>query len=61
MKTLRIYLENSIIGGYFDNEFKEYTIKLFDEFKAGEYKAVIFSHVTTELDDGVPDYIKKNL
>jgi hypothetical protein len=61
MKILRIYLENSVIGEYYDDEFKESTIKLFEEFKSKEYKAVISSHVTTELDDGVPDYIKKNL
>jgi len=26
---LRIYLENSVIGGYFDEELKEYTFRLF--------------------------------
>ncbi|MDR0663070.1 MAG: hypothetical protein LBF80_03195 [Spirochaetaceae bacterium] len=30
MKFLRIYVENSVVGGYFDDEFKEHTRKLFD-------------------------------
>jgi hypothetical protein len=33
IKILRIYVENSVIGGYFDDEFKEFTQKLFDKFK----------------------------
>jgi hypothetical protein len=40
MKVLRIYIENSVIGGYFDKEFKEYTQKLFCEFK--EYTQKLF-------------------
>jgi hypothetical protein len=28
IKTLRVYVENSVIGGYFDDEFKEFTRKL---------------------------------
>ena len=30
MKTLRIYIENSVVGGYFDDEFKIPTRKLFE-------------------------------
>ena len=54
-------MENSVIGGYFDDEFKESTRKLFDEFKKGSYKAVISSHVMAELEKGAPDYIITNL
>jgi len=61
MKTLRIYIENSVIGGYFDEEFKEHTRKLFDSFKKGLYKPIISSHVIAELENGAPDYIKENL
>jgi hypothetical protein len=35
IKILRIYIENSVIGGYFDEEFEEYTRKLVDNLKAG--------------------------
>jgi predicted nucleic acid-binding protein len=61
MKILRIYIENSVIGGYFDDEFKEYTRKLFDEFRNGQHKPVISSHVIAELENGAPEYVKENL
>ena len=60
-KVLRIYLENSVIGGYFDVEFEETTKKLFKEFKKGNYKAVISSHVIAELKNGAPQYVIENL
>jgi rRNA-processing protein FCF1 len=61
MKVLKIYIENSVIGGYFDDEFKEYTHKLFDEFREGKYKPIISSHVITELENGAPETVKENL
>jgi predicted nucleic acid-binding protein len=61
MKILRIYIENSVIGGYFDDEFKEHTRKLFDEFRKGLYSPVISSHVIAELENGAPEYVKENL
>ena len=59
--VLRVYIENSVIGGYFDEEFKEHTHKLFDEFRNGKYKAVISSHVIAELENGAPESVKENL
>ncbi len=61
MKVLRIYIENSVIGGYFDDEFKEHTYKLFEKIKKGICRAVISSHVIAELENGAPDYVKENL
>jgi len=61
IKILRIYIENSVIGGYFDEEFKEYTQKLFEKFKNGTYKPIISSHVIAELENGAPEYVKENL
>ena len=61
MKILRVYIENSVIGGYFDEEFEEHTCKLFDEFKNGKYKPVISSHVIAELENGAPENVKDNL
>jgi hypothetical protein len=37
----------------------EYTRKLFEEFKNGQYKAVISSHVIAELENGTPDNVKE--
>jgi predicted nucleic acid-binding protein len=61
MKILRIYIENSVVGGYFDDEFKEHTRKLFNEFRRGMYKPIISSHVIAELENGAPEYVKENL
>ena len=61
MKKLRIYIENSVIGGYFDEEFEVFTKKLFECFKNGKYKPIISSHVITELENGAPEKVIKNL
>jgi hypothetical protein len=61
IKILKIYIENSVIGGYFDDEFMEHTHKLFEKFKDGVYKPVISSHVIAELENGAPDHVKENL
>ncbi|GMO17381.1 MAG: hypothetical protein Ta2A_26320 [Treponemataceae bacterium] len=61
MKTLRVYIENSVIGGYFDDEFKEATQKLFEMFKNKQYTAVVSSHTYDELNNGAPAHVKNNL
>ena len=61
MKIQRIYIENSVIGGYFDEVHKENTQKLFEKFKNGIYKPIISSHVIAELEQGAPEYVKENL
>ena len=61
MKVLRIYIENSVIGGYFDEEFKIPTQKLFELLKNRSYIPVISSHVLAELNQGAPDHVKENL
>mgnify|MGYP001362440521 CR=1 FL=1 len=40
----RIYLDTSIFGGYFDEEFQLYTKLLFGKLNSGEYK-VLFSRL----------------
>jgi hypothetical protein len=45
LKILRIHVENSVVGDYFDDEFKEHTQKLFERFRDGIYKPIISSHV----------------
>jgi hypothetical protein len=60
-KVLRIYIENSVIGGYFEDIFREPTQKLFDLFRQGFYKAIISTHTIYELEKGAPDKVKENL
>jgi rRNA-processing protein FCF1 len=61
MKKLNVYIENSVIGGYFDEEFEKFTKKLFEYFKNGKYKPVISSHVITELENGAPKNVIENM
>ena len=61
MKILKVYLENSVIGGYFGEEFKDHTCKLFKKFNDGIYKPIISSHVIAELENGAPEHVKENL
>lgn len=46
----RIYLDTSVIGGYLDQEFQEWSKQLFAEFKAGEKIAVISDITLDELE-----------
>ncbi|MEP7168496.1 MAG: PIN domain protein [Bacteroidota bacterium] len=45
----RIYIDTSVIGGYFDEEFKEVTIKLFDRLVNNEIKFVVSDLLDLEL------------
>lgn len=55
---MRIYIDTSVIGGCFDEEFKEWSKKLIDEFKTGK-KTVIISDVTLgELEDA-PKHVRE--
>lgn len=49
MRRLRIYLDTSVIGGYFDDEFSNDTQLLFDEIIRGEYQLVISDLTEKEL------------
>jgi predicted nucleic acid-binding protein len=49
MKKLRIYIDTSVLGGYFDDEFNVDTRLLFDEILRGEYKLVISDLTVREL------------
>lgn len=45
----RIYIDTSIVGGYFDDEFKEVTYKLFKRFENNEIIFVISDLLDLEL------------
>jgi hypothetical protein len=61
LNKFRVYIENSVIGGYFDKEFEVPTRKLFDKFRTEEYIAVVSAHTFKELDGGAPEKVKENL
>jgi len=58
MKKLRIYLDTSVFGGYFDDEFKEITKPLFERIAANEFE-VIFSNITENELSGAPNFVKE--
>jgi predicted nucleic acid-binding protein len=48
-KKISLYLDTSVIGGYFDKEFEQDTRLLFENIKDGKYDAFISSSVMEEL------------
>jgi len=44
---MKVYTDTSVIGGYFDKEFQEWSIALFNEFLQGT-KHIIFSELTAQ-------------
>jgi predicted nucleic acid-binding protein len=62
MKKQRIYLDTSVFGGYFDDEFKEFTEPLFERINNGEFKIVFSTMLETELEfapEKVRDLVRK--
>lgn len=49
MRALKIYIDTSVIGGYFDTEFETDSKKLFDEIKSDKYFLVISDLTEKEL------------
>jgi hypothetical protein len=48
-KELKIYLDTSVIGGCYDDEFAEWSKKLIEEFKAGLYIPVVSELTEAEI------------
>jgi predicted nucleic acid-binding protein len=58
MKKLRIYLDTSVFGGCFDDEFSEESKELFEQIKNGKFKLVISPTTLAELDKAPEDVQK---
>ena len=56
----RVYIDTSIVGGYFDEEFKETTTKLFDRLDNDEIKFVVSDLLDLELLKA-PQHVKEHL
>lgn len=57
MRIQKIYIDTSVLGGYFDTEFEIPTRELFDQVKRGEYKIVISNITEGELLNA-PEHVK---
>ncbi|MEA3497109.1 MAG: PIN domain-containing protein [Bacteroidota bacterium] len=58
MKKLRLYLDTSVFGGYFDTEFEQYTKPLFERISNDEF-IVLFSTITQNELENAPEKVKK--
>jgi len=56
----RVYIDTSVIGGCFDDEFSTWSRKLFDEFQVGSKIAVVSDLTRREL-EGAPKKVKEIL
>jgi predicted nucleic acid-binding protein len=58
----RVYLDTSVVGGYFDKEFAESTMPLFENVKAGKTTLIVSDLLVKELEEApifVRDFFKK--
>jgi predicted nucleic acid-binding protein len=54
----RIYIDTSVFGGFFDEEFAAHTIPLFDRLKNDEF-TLLYSTVTEEELESAPQKVKE--
>src|SRR3989337_3256098 len=52
----RIYIDTSVIGGYFDEEFEFYTKLFFEKIGQGKFKVILSDLLATEL-IGAPEKV----
>ena len=57
---LRLYIDTSVIGGCFDEEFSEFSLKLIGEFKTGN-KIINISDLTLEELENAPSEVREVL
>jgi hypothetical protein len=58
MLRFRVYIDTSVIGGYFDDEFSKYSILLFNDFTSGK-KIAVFSNLTLRELKHAPENARK--
>jgi hypothetical protein len=47
---MRVYIDTSVIGGCLEDEFKEWSLRLMDEFREGRKQMVVSALTTEELE-----------
>ena len=57
MLKQKLYIDTSVFGGYYDEEFAEFTIPLFERLNSGEFK-LLFSTVTQEELENAPHKVQ---
>lgn len=54
----RLYIDTSVFGGYYDDEFEEFTIPLFDRILKDEFM-ILFSTVTQDELENAPPQVRE--
>ena len=54
----RLYIDTPVFGGYFDDEFAEFTKPLFDKISKGDFK-LLFSTVTQDELENAPSEVRE--
>jgi len=49
MKTLRVYVDTSVLGGCFDPEFAEWSNSLVEDFRLGRFRPVLSDVIAAEV------------
>ena len=57
MKKLRVYVDTSVIGGYFDTEFKPWSEALVNDFRQQRFIVVVSSVTTAEIEPA-PNFVQ---
>lgn len=53
----RLYIDTSVFGGFYDDEFAEFTIPLFDRVNNGEFE-ILYSTVTQDELENAPERVR---
>ncbi len=59
MRSLRIYVDTSVIGGCFDSEFASWSQELVTSFERGEYTPVLSELILAEIQEAPEQVIEK--
>ena len=57
MQKQKLYIDTSVFGGYYDEEFAEFTTPLFERLNNGEFK-LLFSTVTQDELENAPQRVR---
>lgn len=58
IRSQRIYIDTSVIGGFHDEEFAKWSRGLMEDFRRGHYRPVVSEIVDAEIQDA-PEHIKR--
>lgn len=54
MKKLRVYVDTSVLGGCFDEEFAEWSNRLVGDFRGGRFTALLSAVTAAEVEQAPP-------